>query len=94
MNRVGISFRSVLSPDEVRQKYIEPLRTALENARRGIYANYLRQQDDGDAAPEHLLVFHVNDFEDGLRLLRVTLEKIGIPGEASFHNLDPSDPMY
>jgi hypothetical protein len=96
MYRVGISFRSELSADEVRQQFITPLRTALEEARGGIYSNYLRQLDDGerDGPAEHLLVFQLFDFEEGLRLLRVTLEEIGVPGEASFHNLDPSQPMY
>jgi hypothetical protein len=96
MHRVGISFRSELSADEVRQQFINPLRTVLEEARGGIYSNYLRQLDDGesDGPAEHLLVFQLFDFEEGLRLLRVTLEEIGVPGEASFHNLDPSQPMY
>ena len=96
MYRVGISFRSELSADDVRQKFVYPLRAALEDARGGIYSNYLRQLDDGesDGPAEHLLVFQLFDFEEGLRLLRVTLEKIGVPGEASFHNLDPSQPMY
>jgi hypothetical protein len=96
MHRIGISFRSQLTADEVREKFITPLRTALESANGGIYSNYLRQLDDGesDGPAEHLLVFQLFDFEEGLRLLRVTLEKIGVPGEASFHNLDPSQPMY
>jgi hypothetical protein len=94
MDRVGISFKSPLSPDEVHERYIEPLRAALERMRAGIYSNYLRQFDDGDGPPEHLLVFQVADFETGLRLLRVELEKIGVPGEAHLHNLNASDPMY
>lgn len=96
MHRVGISFRSELSADDVRQQFINPLRAALEEARGGIYSNYLRQLDDGegDGPAEHLLVFQLFDFEEGLRLLRVALEQIGVPGEASFHNLDPSQPMY
>jgi hypothetical protein len=94
MYRVGISFRSELTADEVREQFIAPLRAALEESRNGIYSNYLRQLDENEGAPEHLLVFQLFDFEQGLRLLRVTLEKIGIPGEASFHDLDPSEPMY
>jgi hypothetical protein len=95
MNRIGISFKSPLTPDEIRTRYIEPLRKSLEAKRAGIYSNYLRQADGGPAAPaEHLLVFHVREFQSGLRLLRVELQKIGVPGEASFHNLDPSEPMY
>lgn len=94
MDRVGISFKSPLSSDEVRQRYIDPLRAALEAAHAGIYSNYLRQLDDRGDAPEHLLVFQVHDFQAGLRLLRVELEKIGVPGEAHLHNLNASDPMY
>jgi hypothetical protein len=95
MNRIGVSFKSPLSAEEVRDRFIRPLRAALEGERAGIYSNYLRQTDDvGDAPAEHLLVFQVHDFQAGLRLLRVELEKIGVPGEAHFHNLDPSDPMY
>jgi len=94
MDRVGISFKSPLSPDEVRTRFIDPLRAALEGSRAGIYSNYLRQLDPDGAPPEHLLVFQVHNFQQGLRLLRVTLEKIGVPGEALFHNLNASDPMY
>lgn len=95
MNRIGVSFKSTLSAEEVRLRYIQPLRTALEATHAGFYANYLRQADDDrDAPAEHLLVFHVRDFQTGLRMLRVELEKIGVPGQALFHNLDPSEPMY
>ncbi len=94
MDRVGISFKSPLSADEVRQRFIAPLRAALESERAGIYSNYLRQPDDNDGVTEHLLVFQVRDFQEGLRLLRLELEKIGVPGEAHLHNLNPSDPMY
>jgi hypothetical protein len=95
MNRIGISFKSQLTPDEVQARYIKPLRHALEADHEGIYSNYLRQADADPAAPtEHLLVFQVLDFQTGLRLLRLELEKIGVPGEAHFHNLDPSTPMY
>jgi hypothetical protein len=95
MNRIGISFKSPLTPDEVRTRFIEPLRGRLEAEHAGIYSNYLRQIEADPSAPaEHLLVFQVRDFQDGLRLLRMELEKIGVPGEATFHNLDPSDPMY
>jgi hypothetical protein len=94
MDRVGISFKSPLTADEVRQRFIEPLRDALERERAGIYSNYLRQLDPDDGPTEHLLVFQIRDFQEGLRLLRLELEKIGVPGEASFHNLNASDPMY
>ena len=95
MNRIGVSFKSPLSPDEVRTRFIQPLRAALEHEHAGIYANYLRQADADPAEPaEHLLVFHVHDFQTGLRLLRVTLAEIGVPGDATFHNLDPSEPLY
>jgi hypothetical protein len=95
MNRIGISFKSPLSPEEVRERFIQPLREAIEGARAGFYSNYLRQaDDDAEAAAEHLLVFQVHDFQAGLRLLRIELEKIGVPGHAHFHNLDPSEPMY
>ncbi|HMO83810.1 MAG TPA: hypothetical protein PKC18_02710 [Lacipirellulaceae bacterium] len=94
MDRVGISFQAPLSSDQVRLQFVTPLRTALESARAGIYSNYLRQQDDDDGPTEHLLVFQVREFEEGLRLLRVELEKIGVPGTANFHNLNPSQPMY
>jgi hypothetical protein len=95
MNRIGISFKSPLTADEVQARFIRPLRAALEADHVGIYANYLRQAEaDPEAPTEHLLVFHVRDFQAGLRLLRVELQKIGVPGEAHFHNLDPSSPMY
>lgn len=94
MDRVGIAFKSPLSADEVRTRFIEPIRAALEDARAGIYINYLRQFDDGDEPPEHLLMFQVHDFQQGLRLLRTTMEGLGPPTGTSLHNLNPSDAMY
>ena len=85
----------MLSPDEVREKYINPLRDALTRDAAGIYSNYLRQVDPDAVEPtEHLLVFLVNDFKGGLRCLRVEAEKIGMPAELSFQNLNPSRPAY
>ncbi len=95
MHKVGISFRSQLTPDEVRDKYIRPLRAALKTERAGIYTNYLRQVDpDSSEATEHLIVFEIQDFKAGLRLLRLELERLGIPGEVQLQNLDPSQPGY
>lgn len=95
MDRVGISFKSALSSDEVRARYIQPLREALESSRGGIYSNYLRQADADSPEPaEHLLVFQVREFQAGLQLLRVAMQEIGPPEGMTLHNLDPSDPMY
>lgn len=95
MDRVGISFKSALSSDEIRTRYIQPLREALESSRAGIYSNYLRQADADSVEPaEHLLVFQVREFQAGLQLLRVTMQSIGPPEGMTLHNLDPSDPMY
>ncbi len=95
MEKIGIAFRSTLTAHEVRDSYIKPLRAALKKHRAGIYSNHLRQVDPDAVAPtEHLLVFEVNDFKEGLRLLRVELEKIGLPGEVQFQNLNPSSPGY
>ena len=95
MDRIGISFKSPLAPDDIRTRYVQPLREAIEGARAGIYSNYLRQADaDPEAPAEHLLVFQVHEFEAGLRLLRTTVQKLGPPEGLMFHNLDPSAPMY
>ena len=95
MDRVGISFKSPLSGDEVRERYIRPLHAALEAAKAGFYSNYLREAGEHPDGPcEHLLVFQVFDFERGLRLLRTELEKLDRPAEVHLHNLNPSDPMY
>jgi hypothetical protein len=95
MDRVGISFKSPLTPDEVQTRYIWPLRDALESAHAGIYSNYLRQTDaDPDAPAEHLLVFQVRDFQAGLHLLRMKIEELGAPEGMMLHNLEPSEPMY
>jgi hypothetical protein len=95
MDRIGVSFKSPLAADEIRRQYIQPLREAIETPRAGIYSNYLRQADDKSEEPaEHLLVFHVFDFEKGLRLLRTAIETLGPLPELRFHNLDPSQPMY
>jgi hypothetical protein len=95
MERIGISFRSTLTPDEVRELYVNPLRAALERDAAGIYSNYLRQADPDAVEPtEHLLVFQVNDFKAGLRCLRLEAEKIGLPENFSFQNLNPSQPGY
>lgn len=95
MDRVGISFQSKLTADEIRTRYIEPLRAAIEEPRAGFYSNYLRQAEADPAAPdEHLLIFQVRDFQSGLHLLRMKLEELGPPPNVLFHNLDPSEPMY
>jgi hypothetical protein len=95
VDRVGVSFKSPLSSDEIRRQYIQPLREAIETPRAGIYSNYLREADADPAAPaEHLLMFQVLDFEQALRLLRTALEALGPPAEVRFHNLDPSQPLY
>lgn len=95
MDRVGISFRSSLAPDDIRSRFIRPLRAALEGARGGVYSNYLRQEDpQDDQRAEHLIVFLVRDFKSGLRLLRGELEKMERPDEIQFHNLNPSQPPY
>jgi hypothetical protein len=94
VERIGVSFRSSLSPDKVRMKFIEPLRTALRQSEQGIDSNHLRQVDPKSADTEHLLVFEVNDFKEGLRILRVELEKIGPPEGLQLHNLNPSHPGY
>ena len=95
MERVGISFRSTLTSEEVRERYVNPLRAALERDSAGIYSNYLRQVDPDAIEPtEHLLVFDVNDFKVGLRCLRLEAEKIGMPEEILFQNLNPSQPGY
>jgi hypothetical protein len=93
MDRIGVSFQSSLSADEVRTRYIEPLRAAIEGPCMGIYSNYLRQFDE-DEAPEHLIMFQVRDFQEGLRVLRTTLDAIGAPQGMALHNLNTSDPMY
>lgn len=95
MHKIGLSFRSTLSPEDVRAKYINPLRNKLRHEKAGIYSNHLRQVDPQSVDTfEHLLVFEVNDFENALRLLRVELNNIGPPEGAQFHNLDPSQPGY
>jgi hypothetical protein len=95
MNRIGISFKSPLLPDEVLTQFIQPLRHAIEAEHAGVYSNYLRQVDPSHDTPdEHLIVFLVRDFQAGLRLLRLELQQLGVPSGATFHNLDPSEPMY
>jgi hypothetical protein len=95
MDRVGISFKSTLSADEIRTRYIQPLRTAIETSHAGIYSNYLRQAEADPQMPaEHLLIFQVHDFQTGLHMLRIKLQEIGPPPNLQFHNLDPSEPMY
>jgi hypothetical protein len=95
MERVGISFTSPLSAEDVRVRYVEPLRAAIEATHAGVYSNYLRQADADPAAPaEHLLIFLVRDFKTGLRLLRMKLQELGPPDSAMLHNLAPSEPMY
>ena len=95
MHKVGISFRSELSADEVREKYIRPLREAVKQQRAGVYSNYLRQVDpDETSFTEHLLVFEFQDFKVGLRLLRLELEKLDVPDDVQLQNLNPSKPAY
>jgi hypothetical protein len=94
MDRVGVSFKSALSAEDVHARYIAPLRSAVEGPRAGIYSNYLRQFDEDGSPPEHLIIFQVRDFQTGLRLLRTTIEEVGAPAGTTFHNLNSSNPMY
>ena len=95
MDKVGLSFRSELEPDQVMQRFIQPLRDALERQSAGIYSNYLRQFDPAASEPtEHLLVFQVSDFKEGLRCLRMAAEQLDMPDEITFQNLNPSQPGY
>lgn len=95
MHKVGISFRAALTGDEVRGKYVRPLRAKLQEEKAGIYTNYLKQIDPDSAnGTEHLLIFELQDFKTGLRLLRLEMERIGLPGEVQFQNLSPSQPGY
>ncbi|QEG37894.1 hypothetical protein [Bythopirellula goksoeyrii] len=94
MDKVGVSFRSTLSAEEVRTQFINPLRAILRTTKAGIYSNHLRQVDPHAEATEHLLVFEVRDFKEGLRLLRTELEKVGLPEGLALHNLNPSQPGY
>lgn len=95
LHKIGVSFRSPLTADEVREQYVRQLRGALKAEQAGIYSNYLRQVDpDSEDETAHLLVFEVHDFKAGLRVLRIALEKIGMPGEVQLQNLNPSTPGY
>jgi hypothetical protein len=95
MQRIGVSFKSAMSADDIRTRYIWPLREALEREGAGIYCNYLRQADADPHAPaEHLLVFQVHEFEAGLRLLRMMMQELGAPPGMMLHNLQASEPMY
>lgn len=93
MEKIGISFRSNLTADQVRERFVTPLRSALDRDSAGIYSNYLRQVDP-DEPTEHLLVFEVHDFKEGLRLLRLELQTLGLAEELQFHNLNSSSPGY
>lgn len=96
MNKIGVAFRSSLTPDQVREKYIGPLREALRDEQIGIYTNYLRQVDPQHETEEseHLIIFEVKEFKAALRLLRLELQQIGMPAEVQFQNLNPSQPGY
>jgi len=95
LHKIGLAFRSKLTSAEVQETFIAPLRVALQESQAGIYSNYLRQVDPDNAQPtEHLLIFEVHDFKQGLRLLRTELEKIGPPQEVQFQNLNPSSSGY
>jgi hypothetical protein len=100
MDRIGISFQSEMSQEEVSRKFIKPLRKILEDAGAGIYSNYLRQvgtstnADTTNLQVEHLLVFEVCRFKEGVRLLRTAMEKLGCPKQTTLHNLNSSKPAY
>lgn len=95
MEKVGISFHSTLSADELNSRFIAPLRAAVQREKAGIYSNHLRHDDPQSAdATEHLLIFEVRDFKVGLRVLRVELEKLGSLDDFALHNLNPSQPSY
>ncbi len=95
MDKIGISFQSQLSRDEIRDQYIQPLRTALEQSGEGIFSNYLRQADANLHEPaEHLLVFEVNDFKLGLQRVRTEIQRLDPLKGMLLHNLNSSPPAY
>lgn len=95
MDKIGIALRSEKSAESLRDDVIEPLRTALKEEKAGIYTNYLRQHDpDSEEPTEHLIVFEVNDFKKGIRVLRLTLDKLNLLEKVQFQNLNPSTPGY
>ena len=95
MEKVGVSFYSTLTTEELKAKFIQPLRATIERDHTGIYSNHLRQIDPEESGTvEHLLIFEVHDFKEGLRVLRLELSKLGDLAEFRFHNLNPSEPSY
>jgi len=95
VEKIGISFKSQLSRDEIRDRYIQPLRTALEQSGEGIFSNYLRQADASLHEPaEHLLVFEVNDFKSGLQRVRTEMQRLDPLEGMLLHNLNSSSPAY
>ena len=76
MNRIGISFKSPLSPDDVLGRYIRPLRDALEADRAGFYSNYLRQAEADPAAPD--------DIPDRLREISAIEECHSVAGDENY----------
>lgn len=95
MDKVGVSFHSTLAKEELKERFIKPLRAAIEREHAGIYSNHLRQIDPEETeTTEHLLVFEVLDFKEGLRVLRLALADLGDLAEFRLHNLNPSEPGF
>lgn len=98
MWKIGVSFESTEPFEALKRQIVDPVAKSLQNRGEGIYSNHLQQETSrrqvGKPIVDHLLVFEVPDFKDGIRQVRLLMQEKMDPASMRFHNLSDCRPLY
>jgi hypothetical protein len=98
MWKIGVSFESTEPLENLKRRVVDPVAVSLQHGGEGIYSNHLQQdtarREDGQAVIDHLLVFEVLDFKEGIRRVRTLMQEKMDPQAMRFHNLSDCRPIY
>ena len=100
MHRIGVSLPSARNRAALRDAYIKPVRKLMMENRIGIWSNHMVEghgdRVDPTASPlrNHLLMFEVYDFKDGINFLREAFTKLRCPASTQFLDLSNCQPLY
>ena len=77
----------------MRHQFIRPVTESIQDGNLGIYSDYLMQElsEQPELAEEehfeHLVVFRVRDFKEGVDHLRRRFEELGAPAETGIFDM-------
>ena len=100
MYRIGVSLPSARNRTALRDAYIKPVRQLMLENRIGFWSNHMVEGSgnriDPTASPlrQHLLMFEVYDFKDGVNFLREAFSKLRCPPSTQFIDLSNCQPLY